>query len=308
MSYRSFRRGVAALALGVILGACQLSVGIDTTVDPTGAGTVALRMGMDEELVTTARADLAEMSAFDSLFEELGERGWEVTKTQPDGGLVMLAERVFEDGAGHRTAMKELQTVLRSNPSELIGDLRFDLNLRANKGLFQTRARFEGSIDTTSGVKLDPHLLSAVEDLVRFEVGVTLPGEATVGGGEASAEGTRIVWRPSLGEKVKFAASSEAMRLGPMFFALFAALALLAAAIGSLVSRRRRASEVRSGTTVRSDEPPPVLVLEQHRRALPDQDVVLTAKPIDVEALLGGSGTPRRDDERSIGAPSSRRP
>lgn len=286
MPSRSIRRTFAALALGVVLGACQLTVGIDTTVDPSGSGVVSLHMTMDEELLTTARADVSEMRAFESLFEDLAGRGWTSTRTQPNGGLQLRAERAFTSTDEHRAAITQLQGAVSRNASDLLGELRFDLRLNTNKGLFQTRAKFKGTIDTSAGVKLDPHLLSAVEDLVRFEVGVTLPGQAAVADGDGSAEGTRIVWRPSLGEKVNFGATSEALRLGPMFLALFAALALVAGAIGSLVSRRRRFGDVAARL---EDELSSVVVLDEHRRPLPDADLVLTSRPIDVEALLGGT-------------------
>jgi hypothetical protein len=294
MPSRSLRRGLAALTLGMLLGACQLTVGVDTTVDASGQGTVTLHMGMDEELLTTAKADLAEMQAFESLFEDLAARGWVVTRVQPDGGLEMRAERAFSSVAEHSKVIGQLQGALARNPSELIGDLKFDLRLRTNKGLFQTRARFDGSIDTASGITLPPHLLSAIEDLVRFEVGVTLPGEAKAGAG-ASSDGSRIVWHPPLGERSAFAASSEALRLGPTFVGLFAILALTALAISSAVGRRRRATELEAlEAAVASSST--VLRLDDHRRPLPDADIVLTAKPIDVEQLLGEDDLRREVD------------
>lgn len=285
MASRSVRRVLAALTLGLLLGACQLTVGIDTTVDASGQGSVTLRMGMDEELLTTAKADLAEMHAFESLFDDLAGRGWVVTRVEPDGGLEMRAERAFASIQEHRKSIGQLQGALAANPSELIGDLRFDLRLRTNKGLFQTRAGFEGSIDTASGITLAPHLLSAVEDLVRFEVGVELPGKTYTSAAGASREGNGIVWRPTLGEKATFAATSEALRLGPTFFALFAVLALLALALSSAVSRRRRASELSALEAITAL--PVVPHLDDRRPRLPDAEIVLTAKPIDVERLLG---------------------
>lgn len=284
MPSRNVRRALglriaSALVLGALLGACQLNVAVETNIDASGKGTLALRMGMDEELLTTARGDVAEMASFEALFSTLKKSGWAIVEEHPDGGLLRVATRTFKGSEGFDDGVGELRAALARNRSGLIGDLKFDLRLRADKGLFSTRSSFEGSIDTRSGVRLDPHLLSAVEDLVRFEVTTTLPGEASATGGQATSEGNTIVWRPSLGKRATFAARSEALRLGPLFVTLFVLLALLSAAIGSLVSRRRRAGVRLAPTPPTRDMVAP--------RALPRDAVVFDAKPIDVEALLG---------------------
>ncbi|MFA5890448.1 MAG: hypothetical protein WDA27_05805 [Actinomycetota bacterium] len=239
---------VVFAALLVLLPACQMTVRMSTDIDASGGGSFTLAMEFDRELVeqlTAADAQGGEgqgLSAIEALFDGLAAKKWTVTRGAPGDGMSLEATRRFTDRAGFDGALAELRTARAGERSRLDG-IKLAIGYRTQRSLLRTRSEFTGEIDTTGGVPVDEEALRAVQELVRFEIRADLPGVAEVTSGDGVTGGSRVVWRPLVGTRSVFAATSTAVRVGPLLGVLVPSLLVVAGLAWAALARRRKPTQ-----------------------------------------------------------------
>jgi hypothetical protein len=211
---------VLLLALaGVALGACELRAELNVSVDDDGSGTVEVAVGLDEEALER-RPDV-----FDEIdLSDLEGTGWEVVgPTEEADGFTWLRAR-------HAYGAPEEVGPLVDQVAGEDGPLR-DFRLVREDSFAETRYDFTGTVDFTggaAGVTDDPELAealgaepiqlleerigAAVDELVRVQVAVRLPGDVESNAPTQASNGA--VWRPSIVEReaVELQASSTLAR------------------------------------------------------------------------------------------------
>lgn len=237
-------RAAALMLLGVLaLSSCELTVRIATDVEADGSGRFALDVHLDQELLRglqQAAAEGSDLSSLEALFARLEQVGWQTSRTQPAGGLLLEASRPFTDETDLERALTELASAGGREASPLdLGGLGFDH--RIDRSLLRTRGSFSGSIDLSFGDDVDPlirQLEDVLADTVHFEIRAGLPGEMTVTEGDGTIEDGAVVWRPEIGRRTSFAAESTQLRAGPLLSIVIPALVLLALLAWFLTGRR----------------------------------------------------------------------
>jgi hypothetical protein len=286
-------RALTVCALIATLSACQLTVRVSTKLDAKGGGTFALSMLLDKELRDQLQAgDQASsgggLRTISELFDALRAKGWAVAKTEPAGGLVFEASRHFADSAGFDRVLAELSSA-RGQGQSRFGAFKFTLDYRTRRSFLRTTSRVFGTIDTTEMVRTaqDRQLRDVIGDHFQLEVQGVLPGAATVSRGDGTANDDRAVWRPQLGSRLDFAASSSALRVGSLMVMVVPILLLIAGLGWFLLGRRPRAvipdTLPRGGGRVRTRAPvftEQLLAIKPEGPAVADQSQTIDLREV----------------------------
>ncbi len=202
------RRGAAVrvallVVLALALTGCQLRTELNISVDPDGSGRVELALGLDDEAVTK-RPDLV-----DELdFADLTKAGWEVSgPTKEADGTTWIRAR-------HRFGTPDELGALVDEIAGENGPFR-DFSLTRDDGFADTTYRFGGTVDFAAGLDqvtddpeladalgaepkqlLEERLGAAVDQLVKVQVAVRLPGDVESNAATRASNGA--VWRPSV--------------------------------------------------------------------------------------------------------------
>lgn len=247
------RAGMLAVGLVFLLSGCEMTVRFDTTVDAAGGGAFSVGIHMDRELrrqledidaVGTVGSGLSSLTA---VFDRLSVAGWTSKRTEPDGGLSLEATRRFADPGGLQRALGELETARRDETRLELGSVRLRMDYGSEKSFFRSRARISGELDMTGGEEQDAGTRETIDALVgddvRIEVRASMPGSIEVGEGGGVVKDGTVVWRPRLGDRLRFAARSSNLQLGSLLLVLIPVLLLLAAGWFALARRRRPGAE-----------------------------------------------------------------
>jgi len=139
-------RLIALCAVLVVLPACQVTVGVTTSIGRNGAGSVTAAITLD-------RAAAADAGDLRTRTDGLARAGWKVTpaRVTADGGRVIQAVRIFRGPADFQRAMDEL-----SGPTGPFHDLSF----RRGRSLLSTHTDLTGAVDLQGGLAAfgDPRL------------------------------------------------------------------------------------------------------------------------------------------------------
>lgn len=249
--HRAAVRGLLLVVVAALLGACQLRTEVNISVAEDGSGTVGVGIGLDEEAVEE-NPDLLEALEF----PDLVEAGWEITgpRDEDDGFRWVRVEHGFDDPADVGVLIDQ---VAGEN-----GPLRDFEVLRADE-FAETSYRFQGVVDFSEGVGAitdDDELAAAlgeepaeliqsrvgraVDELLRFQVAVRLPGDVESNAPTRASNGA--VWRPSVLERdeVELTATSTLRQTDRLVWTAVAIAAGVALAVLLLVRigrwRRRR--------------------------------------------------------------------
>jgi hypothetical protein len=200
--------------LAVLVAGCRIDVTTDVTFDVDGGGEVALavridgatlrdldRLGIDPGLDVEAALDPA--------------AGWRASRTiDPDGGLVLVHRRSFDDGAELATLLRELSDGLAADDPALAVDLVVDTRRRGAVALAgtagiappgSTGVLIDGVAVGPTGAELEALVVSAVRATLR----VTTAGGVVSHDGDRAGE--RIVeWDLPVGEVRAIALVAEA--------------------------------------------------------------------------------------------------
>lgn len=221
------------LTVAVLVGsACQLRTDLNITVEPDGSGEITVAIGLDEDGVAEHPDLLDELE-----FGDLRVTGWEVSGPEKDDDGFTRVRIRHEFGAP-----EEVATLLDEVAGES-GPLR-DFSLAQKDGFAETRYRFEGVVDFTDGVEglvEDPELAEAldaepvdliqerlegaIDQVLRFQVAVQLPGDVASNAPTQATNGA--VWRPSVLEEeaVELVATSTLQRNDRIVWLIVAAVA-----------------------------------------------------------------------------------
>ncbi|MDH3707563.1 MAG: HAD-IA family hydrolase, partial [Acidimicrobiia bacterium] len=229
---------MAALALTLVLSACQLDAVVEVTVDDDGSGVVEVGVALDDEAVERA-GDLEQLLAVD----DLAAAGWSVT-----------APAIEADGLTWVRASKPF-----GGPDQLSGVLAevspiFDLALDREHRFGQTSLSLDGTIDVSDGIDAlgDQQLqqlfgsaagldVTALEgeigplaETTQLRFVVTMPYDVEANG-RVDGEQAEWVVRPS-DAVVEVEADATQRHLVTLVFGVIAAVLLLAAVF--VVGRR----------------------------------------------------------------------
>ncbi|MGZ4120913.1 MAG: hypothetical protein ACXVQY_02080 [Actinomycetota bacterium] len=243
-------RPVAAVALGALLSACQMTVQVSTRVNGNGSGTLGLRMTIDKELRDALESSKggAGITSINDLFERLRATGWSLTKKEPSGGLDLLATRSFRDKKSFDAVLGELS----GGGGGALGALGYSLGYTTHSSFLKTKTDFTGHVDTSALLtlvattvtngdrKVAQQILQGAGDNFRFELRASLPGAVSIHAGDGTVTNGVAVWRPALGSSVDIAASSSALKTGSLLLVGIPALLVLAGVGWFLIGRRQK--------------------------------------------------------------------
>ncbi len=250
MTVRAQRALLAASAL--VLSACTLDLEVDVEVAGDGSGSVLVVAALDDEAVERVGGDVAAVLALDDLRAD----GWTVDgpSRSADGTTTVRLRQPFDDPAEADEVFEEL--------AGAGGPFR-DLEVRRERSLFETRWRFEGTVDLGGSValpeaaaptvdgeplaatveQLEAQLGESLERLIGLRVGVRLPGDVDSNATTRADNGA--VWQIGFGDgPVELEASGSETRTGMVALVALGGLALVVAVVALLV---RLAGRVTSG-------------------------------------------------------------
>ncbi len=250
-------RALLAVAVVAVLSACRLDLDVQVAVDDDGSGSVAVVATVDAAALERIGGDLGAVLALDALQGE----GWliEGPTALPDGGATVRASQRFEDPAGAAAVFDELAGV---------GGPFRDLAVTRSQSLFTTTWGFRGTVDlgrdaplpavtpgfdgTQPGTfdELGRELGDALGRLIRFRVGVRLPGDVRSNATTKADNGA--VWQVGFGrEPLELEASGRRTRTGVVAAAVLLALAVLVGLVALLVRLAGRAATPERATARR---------------------------------------------------------
>lgn len=238
---RTFRVPFAAAAfmVTVLVSACQLRLAVDVTVGARGSGTLGLAVALDDELVEVLdEAGVDVLAGLDELRD--AAPGWTIDKVERrDGSLELRLEASFDDPEGFAALVDGLDDALDEDDAHLYDDLRL---LRRDDGavafagqiglLLPTTAGARGAGANFDGDDLERLLATRGEDLVRYELRLTLPAPPREHNAD-DVSGSSLVWRAPIGE-LRGVSAVSAVPGGPSPLA-FAVVALAAASVTALL-------------------------------------------------------------------------
>lgn len=249
-------RLVAPLLPALVLASCQMEIGVGTKLNRDGSGTFTLAVAADKEFVDGLSQDPSKgglgvpggFRAFEDLFEALERSGWRVRRAQTPGGDVALT------GACDFARTAEIDRCLgQLSASGGTDGVRFrdtglTFDVGQDRGLFKTRSFIAGSVNLAGPqISSDPRVAQQLAELqafasqvFRFEVRAELPGSPRIVAGAevASIKDGVVAWRPRIGERLDFRATSDAYN--PTALTLVAVLLVIVLGAGVwLVTRRR---------------------------------------------------------------------
>ncbi len=235
----------------LLVSACQLRTDVNITVEADGSGEVEVVLALDKDGVAQNPELLGRLD-----FSDLEATGW--TVTGPDEGADGSSRVSIRHPFG---APEEVAGLLDEVGGET-GPFR-DFRVGRDDRFAETRYRFDGTVDFTGGVRgladdpqltaaldadpvslIEERLGGAVDEVLRFQVAVRLPGDVESNAPTKASNGA--VWRPSVleHEAVQLHASSTIRRTSRLVWlgvALAAAFALvLFVAIRFVLWRRTR--------------------------------------------------------------------
>ena len=241
--------GVVA-GLVLVLTGCEVRTVIEVKVQPTGAGTVTARIGLDKE----AQSRIGDLWAI--RYEDLAGGGWSVApipEPDKDGWVWLQAEKPFDD-----------ETDLESVLAELSGEdgVFQDFTLDISDGFATTTYSLQGEIDGTGGYEQfsDPQVAAVLDGLVlgrtpeelaaevgdgsskaSIELQVNMPGDSSVRNSSGDLEGGPLVWRTEIGAAtpVSVDGTSEVADSTPILLLRIGAGLILLAAVSLLIAWRR---------------------------------------------------------------------
>ena len=253
---RRARTALLVAVVVVVLAGCQLRTDVNLTVEADGSGAVEVAVGLDDDGVDENPGLLDALE-----FGDLADTGWEVTGPEREAdGFTRVRVR-------HAFARPEEVAGLLDQVAGEDGPFR-DFAVVREDAFAETRYRFEGVVDFGSGVDSlvdDPELAealdadpidlieerigSAVDQVLRFQVAVRLPGDVDSNAPTQASNGA--VWRPSVLERdvIELRATSTIRRSGRLVWlgiAVVAGLALVLFLAVRLVLWRRSRTTVPS--------------------------------------------------------------
>lgn len=229
------RRSVTALLLMFVTSACQVTVTYTTQLEEDGSGEFSFGIELDEEAVQQLEAQRTP-----SLFEALERGGWEVSRTEPDGRLLLTAARSFEEPGDLSEVFAELRAAADDGGTGDFGGINLALSADRHSDPVSTTTDVSGSIDFGRLAELDQGTKAELGRAITFEIVADLPGDARVSGGDADIDDRgRVVWRPRFGEPMVFAATST-VREPALFLGLLLAGAALLLAVLAMIARSSR--------------------------------------------------------------------
>jgi hypothetical protein len=248
---RALALAVYALGLTLALTGCQVRVGVDVAVDRAGAGTLAVLVGADEELLAQARdAGVDPLGALLEQARQLAAAGWRVTEDAREGGGRQVRLTAGFDSPQEFNALASgLAGTLAAPELTLLEPLTLTLTddrvvVTGAAGLEPTPAMAALGLRPDDAV----HLIHQ-DDAVAYEVRVRLPGPV-LGTTATGRDQDVLTWRIKPGERVEIRAVSERPGPSPLPSVLIGTVALVASAAGgaALVRRARATGPDRSGS------------------------------------------------------------
>lgn len=240
------RARIAALALlcALVASACQVSVGTEVHVGDDGAGHLAIRVVLDEDLASTLAQD--DVDVFAGL-DELPD-GWSSERSSPDGGEAVTVRADFADPAGLERRVAQLREGLDAEDPLLLDGIQLAV---AEDGSAQLsgRAGFRPPSSTGlrgTGVGFDGEDLAALlaergDEVLRVDLRAAMPGPV-VGGNADEVDGNVATWHLPTTELVDVRVASDPPSALQRWLAIGAAAVVglvLALAVVGLVRRRR---------------------------------------------------------------------
>jgi hypothetical protein len=238
--------GAAAVLLlvvlaAIVLGGCQMQVGLDTKVQADGSGTFGFRFAVDKELLDLMSQQGA---SSDDLFGELQKSlptDWKTEQgTDPNGTKWVTVSAAFKNP-------EDLKKVLAGAGSGTNIDLN-SFTLTQKKGFFSTKTEYALKLDMSSalsnmgslggglGQQLTPSIISSV---LQFENRVTLPGSIKATNAD-KVEGSTAIWTPQLTGAVEMTATSESVRWGIVVIFIVIGVILIAIIVALIIVLMRR--------------------------------------------------------------------
>ncbi len=222
--------------LVAVLGACQLQLDVDVTVEEDGSGTIEVVAALDDDAVRRLGGDLAAVVDLDGLRSD----GWTVDgpSRDDDGQTRLRLRRAFEDPQGATDALAELSGA--GGPFQ-------GLTVERDRSLTRTEWRFTGELDLGRGagaapVDLDDEQLEALQRqlgaslgrLVQVRVRVRLPGDVESNATTKADNGA--VWQAAFGaEPIELEATGTETRTGVLAVGGLLAAALVVLGVYGLV-------------------------------------------------------------------------
>lgn len=246
---RALRTLTAAAGLMLILASCEMTVRFTTVLDADGAGRFSLGIVLDQE----AREQIdvfgerygEGIASIEELFDGLAAAGWEVTRSEPDGGLAFEATEAFANPDDFSRVLAELRSA-RAAEDPSLTQAAITLDVDAARSFFRSTTEFSGEFDTTLPAPADPDeaeqqqaLVELIRRVLRIEVRAELPASAATISGPGSASDGVVVWTPEYGTATPFGATTSSLRLGSVLMVLIPSLILLGVLGVVLVGRRR---------------------------------------------------------------------
>lgn len=250
-------RAVLAVVALLVLTGCELRAELNVTVAEDGSGDVELAVGLDEDALERRPDVLDEVDLSD-----LTDTGWEVT------GPAREADGFTWIRARHRYGTPEELGTLIADVAGEDGPLR-DFELRRDDGFAESRYRFAGTVDFTAGVGsftedpelaealdaepielLEERLGAAIDEMVKVQVAVRLPGSVESNARTRATNGA--VWQPSVVDRevAELRATGTVDRTGRLIWlgvagvAGFALVLYLLVRVASWRRARRRATPI----------------------------------------------------------------
>ena len=233
---------VAIVLLLLLCTGCRLHLSVAVDVDRNGAGTLAVALAADEELLgRAAEADADPLGDLAEAGRALSSSGWGVADTTDDDGVrTVTLQAGFDDPEGLSRLSAELADALTVPEAELLSPLTLEvaeerLLLGGEAAVRPGRAVQDYGLTRRAAVRL----LRRTEAFA-YDITVTMPGEV-LSSSATDAEGSVLRWDVAPGRRVAIAAEGERPGL-PIVRALLGGLAggAVAGLALWLLARRRR--------------------------------------------------------------------
>lgn len=233
----------AALAVLLLLPACDLRVATDVALRAGGAGSLEVAVAIDEELeelLTAAGVTLT------TGLEAVDEETWDVTVADGADGTTVRLRAGFDDPAGFAALAATLHAPLDGEDVRLYEDLAVEaleggaVSLSGRVGLLlPSTAGARGEGVAFDGDDLRRLLAERGDELVRYDLRVSLPAPPVEHDAD-EVDGTVLTWRAPLGELRAVRAVSEEPEGLPAIVLVAAGLAAMVAAALAVVLVRTR--------------------------------------------------------------------
>ncbi len=208
---RRVRRGLVLAVAALALSACQIRVGTDIAITEDGSGRIALTVALDEELASSLAAD-----GFDPFagLEDLPD-GWQVARSEPDGGQAATVTSDFDDPAELAARVSQLGDGIDDEDPVVLRDVEVAV-AEDGSASFRGRAGLRPPSSTGLegvGVTFDAQDLQALldergEQVMRVDLRVTMPGPV-VDGNADEVDGATAAWQLPVTELVDVEAVSD---------------------------------------------------------------------------------------------------